>query len=155
MTRWPDFQDHLSLDTPCLDLYTMWIRTLSAVVSLRKSPTFTHALPETNRRIACKSTGSRTVRGKAQSCLNGLESGGHSPLFQNPSAELPGSTTRRGLRNRLPHFDPRTGGSSALRRAVEDHGLGADRHARRRVRIEFGKENEGLPKSGRAKPECY
>jgi len=43
---------------------------------LRKSPTRTPALLEAIRRNARMSTGPRTVRGKAQSCLNRLKTGG-------------------------------------------------------------------------------
>jgi len=47
-------------------------------MSLRKSPTLTPALLAANRRNARKSTGPRTVRGKAQTRLNALRGGGRS-----------------------------------------------------------------------------
>ena len=47
---------------------------------LRQSP-MTPARLEANRRNARKSTGPRTARGKAQSRLNGLRSGGRSRLY--------------------------------------------------------------------------
>ena len=49
-------------------------------MSLRKSP-MTPARLEANRRNAQKSTGPRTARGKSQSRLNGLRSGGRSRLY--------------------------------------------------------------------------
>ena len=52
-------------------------------MSLRKSPTLTPALLAANRRNAKKSTGPRTARGKGQSRLNGLRSGGRSRLYQS------------------------------------------------------------------------
>lgn len=48
-------------------------------MSLRKSPTLTPALLASNRRNAKKSTGPRTVRGKAWSRLNHLRHGGRFP----------------------------------------------------------------------------
>jgi len=57
-------------------------------VSLRKSPTLTPALLASNRRNAKKSTGPRTARGKAQSRLNHLQSGMHSPEYINFVAAL-------------------------------------------------------------------
>jgi hypothetical protein len=50
-------------------------------MSLRKSPTLTPARLAANRRNARKSTGPRTARGKAQSRMNGLRNGDHSPAF--------------------------------------------------------------------------
>ena len=47
---------------------------------LRKSP-MTPARLEANRHNAQKSTGPRTARGKSQSRLNGLRSGGRSRLY--------------------------------------------------------------------------
>lgn len=47
-------------------------------MSLRKSPTLTPALLAANRLNAQKSTGPRTLRGKAWSRLNHLQSGGYS-----------------------------------------------------------------------------
>jgi hypothetical protein len=52
-------------------------------MSLRKSPTLTPARLEANRRNAGKSTGPRTARGKAQSRINGLRTGGRSALFED------------------------------------------------------------------------
>ena len=52
-------------------------------MSLRKSPTLTPALREANRRNARKSTGPRTARGKAQTRLNSLRSGGRSRIFRD------------------------------------------------------------------------
>lgn len=49
-------------------------------MSLRKSPNLTPALLAANRRNARKSTGPRTARGKRQSRLNALRSGGRSRL---------------------------------------------------------------------------
>jgi hypothetical protein len=49
---------------------------------LRKSP-MTPARLEANRRNAQKSTGPRTPRGKSQSRLNGLRSGGRSRLYRD------------------------------------------------------------------------
>jgi len=49
---------------------------------LRKSP-MTSARLEANRRNAQKSTGPRTARGKSQSRLNGLRSGGRSRLYRD------------------------------------------------------------------------
>ena len=50
-------------------------------MSLRKSPTLTPALLAANRRNAKKSTGPRTPRGKAWSCLNSLREGWSSPEY--------------------------------------------------------------------------
>ncbi len=47
-------------------------------MSLRKSLTMTPARIEANRRNAEKSTGPRTARGKSQSRMNGLRTGGRS-----------------------------------------------------------------------------
>ena len=52
-------------------------------MSLRKPITVTAARREANRRNAQKSTGPRTVRGKAQSRMNGLRSGGRSRLYRD------------------------------------------------------------------------
>ena len=49
-------------------------------MSLRKSPTLTLARIEASRRNAQKSTGPRTSRGKSQSRMNSLRTGGRSPL---------------------------------------------------------------------------
>ena len=51
-------------------------------MSLRKPPSRTPAFLAANRRNAQKSTGPRTDRGKAQSCLNGLKTGAYSPRFK-------------------------------------------------------------------------
>jgi len=50
-------------------------------MSLRKSPTLTAALLESNRRNAQKSPGPRTARGKAWSRLNRLREGWRSPEY--------------------------------------------------------------------------
>ena len=52
-------------------------------MSLRKSPTLTPALLAANRTNAKKSTGPRTVRGKAWSRLNRLRHGARSPEYIN------------------------------------------------------------------------
>jgi hypothetical protein len=52
-------------------------------MSLRKSPTLTPALLASNRRNAKKSTGPRTVRGKAWSRLNRLRNGWRSQEYIN------------------------------------------------------------------------
>jgi len=52
-------------------------------MSLRKSPTMTPARLEANRRHSQKSTGPRTARGKGQSRMNSLRSGGRSALHKN------------------------------------------------------------------------
>ena len=49
---------------------------------LRKNP-MTPARLEANRRNSKKSTGPRTARGKSQSRLNGLRSGGRSRLYRD------------------------------------------------------------------------
>jgi hypothetical protein len=49
---------------------------------LRKSPTLTPARIEASRHNAQKSTGPRTARGKAQSSLNSLRTGGRSTLYR-------------------------------------------------------------------------
>jgi hypothetical protein len=54
-----------------------------AAMSLRKPPTMTPARIEANRRNARKSTGPRSVRGKAQSRINGLRSGNRSRLYRD------------------------------------------------------------------------
>jgi hypothetical protein len=51
-------------------------------LSLRKSPTRTPAFLEANRRNAQMSTGPWTARGKAQSCLNRLKTGGRSRVYR-------------------------------------------------------------------------
>ncbi len=51
-------------------------------MSLRKNP-LTPARLEANRRNARKSTGPRTARGKSQSRLNRLRSGGRSRLYED------------------------------------------------------------------------
>jgi hypothetical protein len=51
-------------------------------MSLRRSPILTRALLEANRRNAQKSTGPRTLRGKAQSSLNNLQTGGRSRVYR-------------------------------------------------------------------------
>jgi hypothetical protein len=51
-------------------------------MALRRSP-MTPARLEANRRNARKSTGPRTPRGKSQSRLNGLRSGGRSRLYHD------------------------------------------------------------------------
>lgn len=56
---------------------------MGTVVSLRKSPTMTPARLAANRRNARKSTGPRTARGKAQSRMNSLRSGGRSAHLRN------------------------------------------------------------------------
>ena len=58
---------------------------------LHKSLSNTPARREASRRNAKISTGPRTARGKAQSCLNGLESGNHSPLLKNFLSAPPGA----------------------------------------------------------------
>lgn len=50
-------------------------------MSLRKSPTLTPALLESNRRNAKKSTGPRTARGKAWTRLNHLRHGNRSAAY--------------------------------------------------------------------------
>jgi len=50
-------------------------------LSLRKSPTRTPAFLEAIRRNVQKSTGPSTVRGKAQSCLNRLQTGERSRVY--------------------------------------------------------------------------
>jgi hypothetical protein len=50
-------------------------------MSLRKSPTLTPALLNSNRRNARKSTGPKTARGKAWSRLNRLRHGARSPEY--------------------------------------------------------------------------
>jgi hypothetical protein len=50
-------------------------------MSLRKSPTLTAALLNSNRRNAKKSTGPRTARGKAWSRLNRLRNGARSAEY--------------------------------------------------------------------------
>ena len=50
---------------------------------LRKSPTLTPALLNSNRRNAKKSTGPKTARGKAWSRLNHLREGWRSPEYTN------------------------------------------------------------------------
>jgi len=62
--------------------YTVGCMRRGAALSLRKSPTRTPAFPEANRRNAQKSTGPWTVRGKAQSCLNRLTTGGRSRVYR-------------------------------------------------------------------------
>ncbi len=52
-------------------------------MSLRKSPTLTPALLAATRRNAAKSTGPRTARGKAWSCLNHMKHGGRSREYVN------------------------------------------------------------------------
>jgi hypothetical protein len=52
-------------------------------MSLRKSPTMTPARLEANRRNSKKSTGPRTVRGKAQSKMNSLRTGDRSAHYRN------------------------------------------------------------------------
>lgn len=52
-------------------------------MSLRKSPTLTLARLEANRRSAKKSTGPRTARGKGQSRMNSLRTGGRSAVHKN------------------------------------------------------------------------
>ena len=52
-------------------------------MALRKSPTMTPARLEANRRNARKSTGPRTARGKSQSRMNSLRTGGRSALHAN------------------------------------------------------------------------
>jgi hypothetical protein len=52
-------------------------------MSLRKSPTLTPARLEANRRNSKKSTGPRTARGKSQSRMNSLRTGGRSALYEN------------------------------------------------------------------------
>ena len=49
-------------------------------MSWRKSPARTRACLEANRRNGRQSMGPYTLRGKAQSCLNGLKTGGRSRL---------------------------------------------------------------------------
>ena len=51
-------------------------------MSLRKSPTRTQAFLAANRRNAQKSTGPRTRRGKARSCLNHLQTGWRSRVYR-------------------------------------------------------------------------
>ena len=50
-------------------------------MSSRKPPTMTPARLAANRRIALLSTGPRTERGKAHSCLNGLRNGNCSSSY--------------------------------------------------------------------------
>ena len=50
-------------------------------MSLRKSPTLTPALLDSNRRNARKSTGPKTARGKAWSRLNHLRNGARSSEY--------------------------------------------------------------------------
>ncbi len=52
-------------------------------MSLRKSPTMTSARIEANRRNAKKSTGPRTARGKGQSRMNSLRTGGRSRFMRD------------------------------------------------------------------------
>ena len=52
-------------------------------MSLRKSPTLTPALLDSNRRNAKKSTGPKTARGKAWSRLNHLRNGARSLEYIN------------------------------------------------------------------------
>jgi len=52
-------------------------------VSLRKSPTLSPALLDSNRRNAMKSTGPRTARGRAWSRLNHFRHGMRSPEYIN------------------------------------------------------------------------
>jgi len=52
-------------------------------MSLRKPFTMSPARLKANRRNAKKSTGPRTARGKAQSRMNGLRTGGRSRLYHN------------------------------------------------------------------------
>ena len=58
-------------------------------MSLRKSPTLTPARLEANRRNAQKSTGPRTARGKSQSRMNSLRTGGHFALYRAGFLLLP------------------------------------------------------------------
>ena len=51
-------------------------------MSLRKSPTLTPARLAANRRNAQKSTGPRTARGKAWSCMNALRTGSRSKVYR-------------------------------------------------------------------------
>jgi len=60
----------------------MYARLLGEAMLLRKSP-LTPARLEANRRNAQKSTGPRTARGKSQSRMNALRSGGRSRLYQH------------------------------------------------------------------------
>ncbi len=55
----------------------------SCATSLLKPRLMTPARLAANRRNARKSTGPRTVRGKAQSRMNGLRSGRSSPSYRN------------------------------------------------------------------------
>jgi hypothetical protein len=64
-------------------VYNRGFENGGGTVSLRKSPTLTPALLASNRRNAKKSTGPRTARGKAQSRLNRLKEGWHSPTYIN------------------------------------------------------------------------
>ena len=66
-------------------------------MSLRKPPTMTPARVEANRRNAQKSTGPRTPRGKAQSCLNGLKHGGRSSLRRGLMSALMSASPGRVL----------------------------------------------------------
>jgi hypothetical protein len=52
-------------------------------MSLRKSPARTPARIEASRRNARKSTGPRTARGKAQSRMNSLRTGGRSAFYKD------------------------------------------------------------------------
>lgn len=52
-------------------------------MSLRKSPILAPARIEASRRNSKKSTGPRTARGKGQSRMNGLRTGGRSALHEN------------------------------------------------------------------------
>jgi len=54
--------------------------SLEAAMSLRKSPNLTPALVAANRRNAQKSTGPRSVGGKAQTRMNALRTGKYSRL---------------------------------------------------------------------------
>ncbi|MGA2986457.1 MAG: hypothetical protein ABSG32_21865 [Terriglobia bacterium] len=67
-------------------------------MSLRKPLTMTPARIEANRRNAEKSTGPHTARGKVQSRMNGLRSGGRSRLYHDLMQTLfyapPGAAVR-------------------------------------------------------------
>ena len=74
-------------------------------MALRKSPTMTPARLEANRRNAQKSTGPRTARGKAKSCMNHWSHGWRSRLevrIANASVTAPLGHAEEAIRAVLP-----------------------------------------------------